>query len=480
MWLFIDEGGEEGAAAYGELARWKLVGCKFLICGDFDGQLLPMFDRWADVYNKKGILESRIMYDLVNGLDCNLSVCRRTLGDQAHFHAVKELYNRQYFHPGEPVDEDAFARDLKRSVDEYMVLCRIDKERAPPPDVVATMSHSHRLLMNALLNTVFSDRQSAKKWLPWTEGKILGATMQPQSCHVWPGIIVMGCTRGTKGREGDVTNGVYYIVKSLEENGAMMQMHPDYAKNYIAKVERSFPQLEPILPGLVKYLRDAPRTEKDMQLYPGINAKIDKGLTALSALKSFGFVAVGGVVQVPAHIAEFMDNADVEPSVPDEIMGPEEFFITWADFQKCLRLTHALPYVYYQGKTVANQTLWLMSVESKHFTMRHLIMGLGRVQTAKNVRICARGRELKILDRAKDAFQDYDQKARSEAAPEVVVAAVVVDADGDVIMEEPDDTASIPDPFADVDFDDDVAMNSEEESVNFTDPFENEEFEDNV
>ena len=304
--------------------------------------------------------------------------------------------------------------------------------------------------------------------------------MQPQSCHVWPGIIVMGCTRSTRGREGDVTNGVYYIVKSLGEDGAMMQMHPDYAKNYIAKVERNFPQLEPILPGLVKYLRDAPRTEKDMKFYPGINAKIDKGLTAWSALKSLGFVAVDGVVQVPAHIAEFMDNADVEPSVPDEIMGPEEFFITWAEFQKCLRLTHALPYVYYQGKTVANQTLWLMSVESKHFTMRHLIMGLGRVQTAKNVRICARGRELKILDRAKDAFQDYERRARNDVAPEAVVRDVAVDADGDVIMEEPDDTASIQDPIADVDFDDDVAANSDDESVAFDDPFENEEFEDDV
>ena len=176
---------------------------------------------------------------------------------------------------------------------------------------------------------------------------------------------------------------------------------------------------------------------------------------------------------------QFMDNADVEPSVPDEIMGPEEFFITWADFQKCLRLTHALPYVYYQGKTVANQTLWLMSVESKHFTMRHLIMGLGRVQTAKNVRICARGRELKILDRAKDAFQDYERRARNDVAPEAVVAEVVVDQDGDVVMEEWD-TASIPDPFADVDFDDDMAMNSDDESVAFDDPFENEEFEDDV
>ena len=77
----------------------------------------------------------------------------------------------------------------------------------------------------------------------------------------------------------------------------------------------------------------------------------------MSALKSVGFVAVNGVVVVPNHIAEFMDNADIEPSAPDEIMGPEAFKIKWDDFQKSLHLTHALPYVYYQGKTVADQVL---------------------------------------------------------------------------------------------------------------------------
>ena len=74
----------------------------------------------------------------------------------------------------------------------------------------------------------------------------------------------------------------------------------------------------------------------------------------------------------------------------------------------------------------------------------------------------------------------YKRQARNDVAPEAVVAEVVVDQDGDVVMEEWDDTASIPDPFADVDFDDNVAANSDDESVAFDDPFENEEFEDDV
>ena len=79
-----------------------------------------------------------------------------------------------------------------------------------------------------------------------------------------------------------------------------------------------------------------------------------------------------------------------------------------------MRLTHALPYVYDQGKTVAEKTLWLMNVRSKHFTMRHLIMGLGRVQEAKYVKICGSGRE-KVAEAAEEAFRS---RSSCERAPE--------------------------------------------------------------
>ena len=65
-----------------------------------------------------------------------------------------------------------------------------------------------------------------------------------------------------------------------------------------------------------------------------------------------------------------------------------------------------------------------------------------------------------------------------DVAPDVVVAEVTVDENGDVVLEEPDDAAAIPDPFADVDFEDELLMASDEESVTFDDPFENVDFED--
>ena len=326
--------------------------------------------------------------------------------------------------------------------------------------------------MNALLNTFFADQKLSTKWLPWTEGKLQGTTMQPQSCRVWRGMTVTGCTRGSGGREGPVTNGVFYVIQDFDDATVSLQMHPDYAKNYVAKVERSFPQLQSTLPGLVTFLQEKPRTEKDLASYPGMQEKLDKGLTALSALKALGFVAIDGVMVVPEQFKPCGNDPDVEPSLPNEIMGPEAFTMSWGDFQKCLRLTHALPYVYYQGKTVADQTLWLMNVKSKHFTMRHLILGLGRVQRAENVKICGPGREKMVLERAQEAFENYEKRARSEATAAV---APKVDEDGDLVMES--DTVSVPDPFSDVGFDRD---GDDEEPVDFEDPFADETFEDDI
>ena len=121
--------------------------------------------------------------------------------------------------------------------------------------------------------------------------------------------------------------------------------------------------------------------------------------------------------------------------------------------------------------------LLLMSTESKHFTMRHLIMGLGRVQKAANVKICARGRELRMLEYGKRAFQEYERKAR-ENAPEDAVASVAVDQDGDVVVEEQATTAPMPDPFDDASFDSDAAEDSDEESACVGDMFADEDFPD--
>jgi hypothetical protein len=97
--------------------------------------------------------------------------------------------------------------------------------------------------------------------------------------------------------------------------------------------------------------------------------------------------------------------------LPEHIKGPF-IHLPWKDFQLQARLTHALPYVYYQGKTVANKTLWLMNVGSRFFTMRHLIMGLGRVQESKRVKILSPSEEETLITPvARMAFETYRKMA---------------------------------------------------------------------
>jgi hypothetical protein len=151
-------------------------------------------------------------------------------------------------------------------------------------------------------------------------------------------------------------------------------------------------------------------------------------------------------------------------TLPPHIVDPA-IELSWKDFQLQARLTHALPYVYYQGKTVANKTLWLMNVGSRHFTMRHLIMGLGRVQESRRVKILSPSKEkAHILPVARLAFQTYAAMAKESQKQEMEIKAILEAAnkavDEDMGSEAGEFDASsecseciVDDPFADVEFD---------------------------
>ena len=45
-WIFIDECSQVPLTTLGEISRWGLVGCKFIIVEDRVGQFLPIYDTW--------------------------------------------------------------------------------------------------------------------------------------------------------------------------------------------------------------------------------------------------------------------------------------------------------------------------------------------------------------------------------------------------------------------------------------------------
>ena len=76
-----------------------------------------------------------------------------------------------------------------------------------------------------------------------------------------------------------------------------------------------------------------------------------------------------------------------------------------------------------------------------------------------------------MLQKGKEIYDKYDQRAKTEAA----AVAPALDADGDVVMDEPTD------PFGAAPFDDDVDdddVDDDQEPVTFEDPFGDDAFDD--
>ena len=127
-WFIFDEVSMIPSQLMGHIARWKMMGNKILLIGDFKGQFLPIFDRWGE---SKGIETSNLLHSLCNGLHINLTVYRRGT-DLALF---------QFYH--DKLYYSDFVADLKRYV-------RLAQRLYPctdhVPGVVLTISHKNERL----------------------------------------------------------------------------------------------------------------------------------------------------------------------------------------------------------------------------------------------------------------------------------------------------------------------------------------------
>ena len=70
-----------------------MMGCKFLVLGDFAGQLLPITAH-TDNFDYDNIADSHFMHDLCNGLRIELTEFRRG-PDMDHFRFMQTLYCKE-------------------------------------------------------------------------------------------------------------------------------------------------------------------------------------------------------------------------------------------------------------------------------------------------------------------------------------------------------------------------------------------------
>jgi hypothetical protein len=216
--ILIDEASEIPLSMWTELAQWYLLGVRFVIIGDFDGQFLPMFDRWGDAMKVKDIQTSLFFHSLCEGTHVHFGQYRR--GDESArplFNFYCSLYPRLKL-PNETAVLDASLEEARAFLPPLDAM----------PDVILCNSHRKRILLNHAVNMFFAEQQEATLFIPCTKAKNLGVTMLPQDMLIWEGQELLGCIHASNSKT--VINGVLYGVKGWDETHVFLDVHPQYQK----------------------------------------------------------------------------------------------------------------------------------------------------------------------------------------------------------------------------------------------------------
>ena len=125
-WAVVDAFSQIGLELLRQVARWHLVGWKFIFVGVPRGQLLPFADRWIDAPTLE-LEHSCLMSWLTNLLKIEMQIYRRGT-DPSLFHFYTSIWSstepiaawvdnasdRYHDHDGDAIDHAIFLSDLNR------------------------------------------------------------------------------------------------------------------------------------------------------------------------------------------------------------------------------------------------------------------------------------------------------------------------------------------------------------------------------
>ena len=212
IWIVVDECSSNSAHMWNWLAKFKMMGCKFLIVGDFSGQLLPI-SAGSDGFDYDKIADSDFMHDLCNGLRIELTEFRRG-PDMDHFRFMQSLYD--------PALQLATA--IKNAKARYP---RSDRH----PHYVLVISHKKRIRENQMTNGRLARGRMDARLLKPAAVKPGSIANMPQDMYVWPGLKLQACV---KQKEQNITNGLEYeVLATTDMVVRLRQLHPsgDAAKH---------------------------------------------------------------------------------------------------------------------------------------------------------------------------------------------------------------------------------------------------------
>ena len=214
---------------WGDISRWQLMGNRFILVGDFDGQLQPIFDRWNDVAKGTDLSHSTLLHNMCNGLHVQLTEYRRGV-DPELFANYVALYPRLQDDIGQLVAE----MRGKYPWDGVIV-----------PDHCLVISHETRKRVNDWLNKRKSSDQTWTLVKAEKGVKRVGCKSEPQDMRLWPGIVLIGCTASNS--PSGIVHSVTYEVVEIDAEKVVVQMTEEFRNGDVEKMRQDVEALQPFV-----------------------------------------------------------------------------------------------------------------------------------------------------------------------------------------------------------------------------------------
>ena len=228
--VLLDEISEIQLHTWAILAQWKLMGVRFILMGDLDGQSKPIFDSWNDSMKKRDIRKSHFLHEMANGLHVHLSTDRRGEKGDKLFPSFVALY------PAADLDPDVHPKGSRGYMEvqqEIEEITEMVAQRFPahdgPYEKRFVRSHRERVEINALVNPCLAAEKEQKLFLP-SAGSKRGDTMEAQDMWIWPGMELVAYSQEYS--ENYPVNGAVYVVEGWDAQ-------------FVCALARGVPDLDP-------------------------------------------------------------------------------------------------------------------------------------------------------------------------------------------------------------------------------------------
>ena len=344
------------------------MGNRFILVGDFDGQLQPIFDRWSDVAKSTDLSHSTLLHNMCNGLHVQLTEYRRGV-DPELFANYFGLYPRLQDNIGQLVAE---------------MRGKYPWDGAIVPDHCIVISHDTRVRVNDWLNKQKSSDQTWTLVKAETGVKRVGCKSEPQDMRLWPGIVLIGCTASNS--PSGIVHSVTYEVVEVDAEKVVIQMTEEFRSGDVEKMRQDVEALQPFVAPLRELLFQGPKSLSQLShariegLVPELHERFPR-MSATQRWQQF-FRLFDDTFELIGNVATLVEDNAEEPCAPsaqDVAKAAQKLTLTHSEASQNLRLTEALTYPSVQGRTLRDKHSLLMDAnERSHFSSRHLVVGLSR------------------------------------------------------------------------------------------------------